>query len=77
MVVEGNFSVLLWSKTGILSLNLELDQAEQKCWTGRTFDTKMDYAIARSGLADVFVKHVVYTLFIDFTEKRLSLELTS
>ena len=28
-VVEGNFSVLLWSKTGILSLNSELDQAEQ------------------------------------------------
>ena len=29
VVVEGNFSVLLWSKTGILSLNSELDQAEQ------------------------------------------------
>ena len=29
VLVEGNFSVLLWSKTGILSLNSELDQAEQ------------------------------------------------
>ena len=29
VVVEGNFSVLLWSKTGILSLHSELDQAEQ------------------------------------------------
>ena len=29
VVVEGNFSVLLWSKTGIMSLNSELDQAEQ------------------------------------------------
>jgi hypothetical protein len=26
-VVEGKFSVLLWSKTGILSLSSELDQA--------------------------------------------------
>ena len=30
MVVEDNFSVMLWAKTGILSLNSELDQAEQK-----------------------------------------------
>ena len=29
-MVEGNFSVLLWSKTGILSLDSELDQAEQQ-----------------------------------------------
>ena len=29
VVVEGNFSVLLWSKTGILSVYSELYQAEQ------------------------------------------------
>ena len=34
VVIESNFSVLLWSKTGILSLYSELDQAEQKCEDG-------------------------------------------
>ena len=29
LVVEGNLSVLFLSKTGILSMNSELDQAEQ------------------------------------------------
>ena len=33
-MVEGNFSVLLWSKTVILSLYSELDQAEQKGHNG-------------------------------------------
>ena len=41
VVVEGNFSVLLWSKTGILSLNSELDQAEQNCKCKGSFFLKL------------------------------------
>ena len=66
VVVEGNFSVLLWSKTGILSLNSELDQAEQQ-WKqpGFSLPTWSIQCLGRTnylGPHGFFRSHMVLTL---------------